>query len=92
MQKYVAPAVGILFGGVFVMSAVVVLFHLAPMPEIPPETPAGKFFGAFGPTGYLTFVKVLELAGGVIVMVPPRSRRSTGWSTRPHTWIGRGCS
>jgi putative oxidoreductase len=70
VHKYVAAAVGVLFGGLFVMSAVMVLFQLAPMPEIPPESPAGKFFAAFGPTGYLTFVKVLELAGGVLVMVP----------------------
>jgi putative oxidoreductase len=70
VHKYVASAVGILFGGLFVMSAAMVLFRLAPMPEIPPETPAGHFFAAFGPTGYLTFVKVLELVGGLLVMVP----------------------
>ena len=28
------------------------------------------FFGAFAPTGYLTFVKVLELVGGLLVMIP----------------------
>ena len=28
------------------------------------------FFGAFGPTGYLKFIKVLELAGGLLVMIP----------------------
>jgi len=28
------------------------------------------FFGAFGPTGYMTFVKVLELLGGILVAIP----------------------
>ena len=28
------------------------------------------FFGAFGPTGYMTFVKICELLGGVLVAVP----------------------
>jgi hypothetical protein len=26
--------------------------------------------GAFGPTGYMTFVKVFELTGGILVAVP----------------------
>jgi hypothetical protein len=26
--------------------------------------------GAFGPTGYLTFVKIFELVGGLLVMIP----------------------
>jgi hypothetical protein len=28
------------------------------------------FLGAFGPTGYLTFIKVLELVGAVLVAIP----------------------
>ena len=28
------------------------------------------FMGAFGPTGYLTFVKVFELLGGILVAIP----------------------
>jgi uncharacterized membrane protein YphA (DoxX/SURF4 family) len=28
------------------------------------------FFGAFAPTGYLTFIKILELAGGILVAIP----------------------
>jgi hypothetical protein len=28
------------------------------------------FMGAFGPTGYLTFVKVFELVGGILVVIP----------------------
>jgi uncharacterized membrane protein YphA (DoxX/SURF4 family) len=52
------------------MSSVVVLFHLVPMPPPPEGTPAGMFMGALGPTGYMTFVKVLELLGGILVAIP----------------------
>lgn len=41
------------------------------MPPPPPEgTPPAHFFAAFGPTGYLTFVKVFEVIGGVLVAIP----------------------
>lgn len=52
------------------MSAVTVLFHLVKMPPPPEGTPAALFFGAFAPTGYLTFVKIFELVGGLFVMIP----------------------
>jgi putative oxidoreductase len=40
------------------------------MPPPPEGSPAAMFFGAFGPTGYMTFVKVFELLGGVLVAIP----------------------
>lgn len=47
------------------------LFNLVPMPPPPPEgTPPALFMGAFAPTGYLTFVKVIEVIGGVLVAIP----------------------
>lgn len=69
-MKYAPIIAGILLGGLFVMSAVVVLFSLVQAPPPPEGTAAAMFFGAFGPTGYLTFVKVLELLGGVLVAIP----------------------
>ena len=67
---------GVLLGLLFVMSGLVVLLNMAPTPPPPPEgSPAAGFFAAFGPTGYLTFVKVLEVLGGVLVAVP-RTRRA----------------
>lgn len=55
----------------FVASAAVVLFKLVPIPPPPNDgSPMALFMGAFGPTGYMTFVKVLELVGGVLVAVP----------------------
>lgn len=70
MKKFFPIAAGIILGLLFVMSAVMVLFKLVPMPEIPKDTPAAMFMGAFGPTGYMTFIKVLELTGGILVAIP----------------------
>ncbi|MBL9138154.1 MAG: hypothetical protein JNK85_19960 [Verrucomicrobiales bacterium] len=69
-MRIVAAIAGGLLGLVFVMSGVVVLFRLVPMPPPPEGTPAALLMGAFVPTGYLTFVKVLEVVGGVLVAVP----------------------
>ena len=69
-MKHLPTVAGILLGVLFVMSAVVVLFGLAPTPTMPEGTPMAMFMGAFGPTGYMTFVKVLELIGGILVAIP----------------------
>ena len=69
-MKYAPTIAGILLGLLFVMSSVVVLFNLVQMPPPPEGTPAAMFMGALGPTGYMTFVKVLELLGGILVAVP----------------------
>jgi len=70
MKKYPPIIAGILLGLLFIMSAVVVLFNLVKAPLPPEGSPAAMFFGAFGPTGYLTFVKVFELLGGILVAIP----------------------
>ena len=69
-MKYAPTIAGIVLGLLFIMSAVVILFNLVQGPPPPPGTPAAMFFGAFAPTGYLTFVKVLELVGGILVAIP----------------------
>jgi hypothetical protein len=69
-MKHLPTIAGILLGLLFVMSSVVILFNLVPTPPIPEGTPMAMFMGAFGPTGYMTFVKVLELLGGILVAIP----------------------
>jgi hypothetical protein len=69
-MKYAPTIAGILLGLLFIMSSVVVLFNLVPMPPIPEGTPMAMFMGAFGPTGYMTFIKVFELMGGILVSIP----------------------
>ena len=71
-MKHLPAIAGILLGLLFIMSSVVVLFHLMPpdkMPK-PPTAEAGMFMGALAPTVYLTMVKIFELLGGILVAVP----------------------
>lgn len=69
-MKYVPLIASLLLGGLFIMSSSVVLFGLTPIPQIPQDTPVWHFMQATGPTGYMTVVKVFELLGGVLVIVP----------------------
>ncbi|MEN9676863.1 MAG: hypothetical protein RIS76_2759 [Verrucomicrobiota bacterium] len=69
-MKHLPTIAGALLGLLFAASGAVVLLKLAPMPPLPEGSPAAHFMAAFVPTGYLTFVKVLELLGGILVAVP----------------------
>lgn len=73
-MKIASFVVGILLGLVFIASGVVVLFNLVPIPPLPEGTPAAHFMAAVAPTGYLTFIKTLEVVGGCLVAIP-RTRR-----------------
>lgn len=68
--KIINNIVGALLGLCFVAASVPVLFHLMPVPKMPEGTPIAHFMEAFGPTGYMTFVKVCELTGGILVAIP----------------------
>jgi putative oxidoreductase len=70
MKKYIPTIAGIVLGLLFIMASVVVLFHLVKAPPPPAGSPAALFFGAFMPTGYMTFVKIFELTGGILVAIP----------------------
>jgi putative oxidoreductase len=54
----------------FVAFGLMVLLHLVPDQPLPEGSPAAMFMGAFGPTGYMTFIKVLEVLGGILVAIP----------------------
>ena len=70
MRKYPPIIAGIVLGLLFVMASVMFFLKLGPKPDFPEGSPTAMFFGAFGPTGYLTFVKVFELIGGILVAIP----------------------
>lgn len=70
MKKYPPIVAGIVLGGLFIMASVMFFLKLGPQPTFPDGSPIAMFFGAFGPTGYMTFVKVFELTGGILVMIP----------------------
>jgi putative oxidoreductase len=71
MKKYPPIIAGIILGLLFVVFSLMFLLKLGPTPPPPAEgSPAALFMGALYPTGYLTFVKVLELLGGILVAIP----------------------
>lgn len=70
MKKWLPNTVGIVLGLLFVMASVMFFLELGPKPTFPEGSPIAHFFAAFGPTGYLKFVKVFELIGGLLVMIP----------------------
>ena len=70
MKKYLPIVAGALLGLLFIMASLMVLFKLAPTPKLPEGSPIALFMGAFGPTGYMTFVKIFELLGGILVAIP----------------------
>ena len=70
-MKYLPNIAGVLLGLVFLASSVPMLLKIGPTPPAPIEgTPAAAFMAAFMPTGYMTFVKVLEALGGLLVVIP----------------------
>lgn len=67
-MKIVYHAVAILLGLLFVFAGV---SYFLIEPPAPPEGSAiAHFSAAFMDTGYMTFVKVLEIAGGLLLLVP----------------------
>ncbi|HXI73524.1 MAG TPA: hypothetical protein VNN22_24535 [Verrucomicrobiae bacterium] len=70
MKKYLPCIASIVLGLLFVMASTMFFLKLGPKPEFPEGSPIAHFMAAFGPTGYMHFVKVFELAGGLLVMIP----------------------
>src|SRR5262249_11502263 len=60
----------VLLGLPFVALGILFLLHKVPEPPLEPGSPAALFAAAFGPTGYMNFVKVCEVIGGLLVMIP----------------------
>ena len=70
-MKYLPNIAGVLLGLLFVMASTMVLFHWGPNPPPPPAgSPPALFMAALVPTGYFTFIKIIELIGGILVMIP----------------------
>lgn len=70
MKKYLPCIASVLLGVCFLMASVPVLFNLMKPPAMPEGTPVWHFMEAFGPTGYIKFVKLFEFVGAIVVMIP----------------------
>lgn len=69
--RWLGNGVAAMLGLVFVTAGGLLLLGVVPRPEAPPPgTPLAGFMDAFGPTGYLTFIKLLEVVGGVAIAIP----------------------
>ena len=70
MKKCLPAIAGIVLGAIFIMASSMYFLGKMPKMEFPEGSPIAMFMGAFGPTGYMSFVKVFELTGGILVMLP----------------------
>ncbi|MGV3660454.1 MAG: hypothetical protein ACO1TE_09710 [Prosthecobacter sp.] len=63
---------GTLLGLLFLTFGLNFFFNFIPMPAdpSPADAPHKLFMGALVPTGYLAFVKVLEITGALLVLLP----------------------
>ncbi|MDI1311165.1 hypothetical protein [Prosthecobacter sp.] len=67
-MKYVTLAASIVLGLLFIMASSMFFFGNIPEQKLNPEE--AHFMAAFGPTGYMKFVKVFEMLGGILLLVP----------------------
>lgn len=71
-MKHLPNIAGALLGLAFVVFGANFFLNFLPMPDdpSPAAAPHQLFMAAMVPTGYLAFVKVLEIAGGALVAFP----------------------
>jgi uncharacterized membrane protein YphA (DoxX/SURF4 family) len=69
-MRHLPTIAGVVLGLAFVAFSCIYFFKLVNMPPPPEGSPAALFMGALYPTGYLDFVKALELIGGILVAIP----------------------
>lgn len=71
-MKLASNIAGALLGLLFLTFGLNFFFNFIPMPNdpSPADAPHKLFMAALFPTGYLAFVKVLEITGGILVAIP----------------------
>ena len=71
-MKHIPKIAAGLLGLLFLVFGSNFFLNFIPMPPggPPAGSPPALFMGALYPTGYLAFVKVLEMLGGLLVIIP----------------------
>lgn len=69
-MKLATTIAAALLGLVFVVFGLNFFLKFLPVPSPPEGSPAAQFMGAMFATGMLTVIKILEVAGGVLVAIP----------------------
>ncbi|NJM38257.1 MAG: hypothetical protein HC845_10590 [Akkermansiaceae bacterium] len=59
-----------LLGLVFIVFGLNFFLKFIPIPPSPQGSPPAVFIGAMYLSGYLTFVKILEILGGILIAIP----------------------
>jgi len=68
--KHLPNIAGCLLGLAFVIFGLNHFLHFLEVPKPPEGSPPYLFLGAIGPTGYLSFIKIFEILGGIAVAIP----------------------
>jgi putative oxidoreductase len=69
-MKKISCIAAVLLGLAFVFFGLNFFAHFVVVPSPQAGTPAAAFLGAMYGSGYLTLVKVLEIVGGVLLILP----------------------
>lgn len=70
-MKHLPTIAGVLLGLLFLMFGLNFFFPFLPAQAQPPAgSPPSLFMGALYPTGYLAFVKLFEISGGLLCLFP----------------------
>ena len=70
IMKLAANIVACLLGAIFIVFGLNFFFHFIAIPHPPEGSPAAAFIGAMYSTGYLKLVKILEIVGGLLLVLP----------------------
>lgn len=69
--RFLPHLAGFVLGAAFVTFGLNFFFKFLPMPPGPPDgSQAQLYMAALFSTGYLAFVKICEIVGGLLVMIP----------------------
>jgi putative oxidoreductase len=69
-MKIAATIAGILLGFIFVVLPLLIMLGVLHQPPPPAGSPPAEFMGVFYPTGWLTFVQLCQIVGGLLVAIP----------------------
>jgi uncharacterized membrane protein YphA (DoxX/SURF4 family) len=70
MKNKITLAAASLLGLVFIVFGLNFFLNFIEVPPPTADSAAAAFMGAMYTTGFLTFVKVLEIVGGILVVLP----------------------